>query len=205
MGLVLSDARKLVLARLGVASGESDLADLVDIQLNIEYQTLVLEHQLVVEVADLITTEGEVLVDLPDDLVVILRLLWDGDKLEPKTWIEFSDALSDNSTDLFYVQSGVNQIRLSVEPDADAEDITCWYAQEAPAWDDDIDEPSALPAAFHLLPVERAVEWLALVEEEQGLAQVAKARGDALESRLVRHLGRRMGEGNDVISPKGLS
>ncbi len=205
--MTLTEARTYVLSRLGVTSGETDVVALVDAQLDLELQRIVLEHRLAVDVAELPLTADDQLVDLPPDVNTILKLNRGRTVLEPATWDAFASraAGGDGAGDEpdIYLMSGSNRIRLYPTPGADDDEgLTCWYSVTAEPWG--ATEPTSLPRAFHDLPCERVVAFLALIEEDERLAAAADARADRLEGRLVRHLARRGGLGPSTIRVAGL-
>lgn len=209
--MTLSEARTYVLGRLGISSGDSATVDaLLDLQLNLEYQRLVLKYQLEVDVANLVTTADDAVVDLPDDLNEILKINLGDTTLIPVEWDEFADlnaaseaSSSTEQTPTSYVRSGARRIRVHPTPTADGSDLTCWYASSVDDWDADAEEPVALPAAFHDLPCERVVAFLAALDEALDLAAVATARADTLESEFRRHIGRRGGIGPSAVRIRG--
>lgn len=199
--MTLAEARTYVLARLGISSGESAAIEaLVDQQLDTEYQRLVLELHLEVDVAFLIVTADDPVVELPDDLNEILKINRGTLTLVPLDWDTFAGEVAGATTHsgdgaVAYVRSGSRRIRIHPTPAEDATDLTCWYAVEADAWDQDAEEPVALPRAFHDLPCERVVAWLAALDEEPLIEAGATARAEALAARLRRHIARRGGMG----------
>ena len=205
--MTLDDARSYVRARLGVSSGESATVDaLIDLMLDQEYQRLVLEYQLEVDVASLVTTADDPVVDLPNDLNAILKIN-QGDvtltPVDPDTFSGLVAAGNGLDGEVAYMRNGANRIRIDPTPTTSGSDLTCWYAAAADPWDTAAEEPVALPSAFHDLPCERVVAFLALIDEATDLAALASARADALEDRLRRHLGRRGGMGPSTIFVKG--
>lgn len=214
--MTLEQAHEYVLARLGISSGESGVLEaLVDRQLDQEYQRTVMVHRLVVERTDLVLTAGDPVVDLPDDLNEILTLSAGGRPLQELSWPEYvelvSGTLSDTSAVAFYTPSGTSAVRVHPEPsENDNAGISLWYSAAASSWTGvdgagTSESPDALPSAFHDLPCERAVAFLALIDEALDLAAAATARAENLETMLVRHLGRRAGMAGDTITVRGLS
>ena len=210
--MTFADALSYVRARLGVSSGESATVDaLIELQLDLEYQRLVLEYELEVESASLITTADDPVVDLPDDVTSLLKIYRDDVVLEPVDPDTFARLVAGSSTSgatepEAYMRSGSRRIRVWPTPGENGTDLTAWYAASATTWGDgvgDDDEPLSLPSAFHDLPCERVVAFLALIEEATDLAMAASARAEQLEARLARHLGRRLGLGSATISIKG--
>ena len=208
--MTIAQARSYVLARLGISSGESATVDaLIDLQLDQEYQRIVLEQALEVDVAQLVTTADDPLVDLPDDLNEILKINLGTVTLEPidpDSYAKLS-AYEDQTLDgpVAYMRSGSRRIRLFPSAVADGTDLRCWYTSAAETWNDANPVPLALPAPFHDLPCERVVAFLALLDEATDLAAIANARADDLEARLIRHMGRRGGMATATIPVRGLS
>lgn len=208
--MTLAEARSYVRARLGISSGESaTLDDLIDLQLNIEYQRIVLQFGLEVTVATLVTTADDPVVDLPDDINEIQRINCGDMPLEEIGPDEFASlsagAVSGGSsgTAYTYMRSGSRRIRIFPTPAADGADLTLWYSQEAEAWSTADQAPESLPSAFHDLPCERVVAFLALIDEATDLAVIATSRADALEEKLRRHMGRRGGMALSSITIRG--
>ncbi len=206
--MTLEQAREYVLARLGISSGESDaLETQVNRQLDLEYQRLVLVHLLNVDAANLIETANDPVVELPDDLTAILKITRGSTVMRPVGFDEFASLVAagpGTSGPYAYAVSGSQRIRLHPTPTADSSELMCWFAAAASPWDQDGEVPRELPAAFHDIPCERVVAWLALLDEAIDLAAAATARADELESMLRRHMGRRGGMDGSVIQIAGL-
>lgn len=206
--MTLAEARAYVLARLGISSGESSAVEsLIDQQLDQEYQRLVLELHLEVDVANLVLTSGDPVVDLPDDLNEILKLNRGDVTLTPVDWSTFAESAAVQAESGLgphvYVRSGSRRIRVHPAPTADSADVTLWYAMKADPWDQDAEEPVALPAAFHDLPCERVVAFMGALDEDQLIEARASAVADQLEGRLRRHIARRGGMGPTAIHVRG--
>lgn len=209
----LAAATTYVQARLGVSSGESGVVDsLIGQQLDTEYQRLVLENRLVIDRAGLVLTAGDPFVDLPGDLAVILKMRRGSRTLEPIDFDDFTDleGSPDTSGDVSaYAMAGTSRIIVTPLPGEDEnEGLWLWYATSAPSWTGTDGpgtsaSPDALPAAYHDLPCERVVAFLALLDEAMDLALAAQARADALEARLKIHLARRAGGGAPTIAIRG--
>ena len=206
--MTLAQARAYVLFRLGVTSAETLLVAQVNAQLDEEYQTLVADYRLVTTSTTLTVSFGDPLVDLPDDLLEILKINRGLYTLEPIEWTQFANhsaGADPASGPSEYVLDGTGRIRVWPTPSADDEGVwTCWYAGSAPAWDGESEEPTALPSFIHRLIPERVLEHIALGDEEPGHAAAAKARADILEGRLRRHMAKRIGAGSGVIQVAGL-
>ena len=211
--MLLSDATTYVTARLGISSGESGAVDaLIAQQLDTEYQRLVLENRLVVDQTSLILTAGDPFVDLPDDLAVILRMRRGDVTLTPIDFDDFVELEGGNDTSgdvAGYAMAGTQRIAVTPVPGQnELAGITLWYATSAPTWTGTDGpgtsaSPTALPTAYHDLPCERVVAFLALLDEAMDLALAAEARADRLESRLKAHLGRRAGMDSTTIAIRG--
>lgn len=209
--MTLAQARAYVLSRLGVSSGETALVAVVDSQLNVEYQRIVLELMLMVDKTDLALTAGDDLVDLPNDFGEILKLRRNGVVLQQITWDHLA-ALGEapaESESLGYTFNGPTRIRLGWTPsENDNDGLQLWYTTTADSWTgvDGVGtsaSPNALPVAYHDLPCERVVAFLALTEEDLGLAAAATSRANEIEAKLTRHLGRRVGRAGDTITIRG--
>ena len=111
------------MSRLGISSGETAQATLINLQLDQEYQRLVLEYELEVDVASLVLTANDPVVDLPDDLVAILRINRGTVAFEPITWTQFSEFTTATDTSgvgpSVYVRSGYRRIRIYPTPTTD--------------------------------------------------------------------------------------
>jgi hypothetical protein len=208
--VTFEEAVVYVRSRLPISTAETDVVDQIERQLDQEYQRLVSRYRLLVTTATLVVTIGDPIVDLPDDLVEILKINRDARTIKPVTWTQYAELQSepDSASEQYvYIRDGIGRIRVSPLPSVNEEGVwTLWYAQAAPAWDGTPanELPAALPAAYHDLIPERVVEWIALLEEEQQLASVARANADALEADLRKHLSERTGEGPRAIAVRGL-
>lgn len=189
-----------VLDRLSISSGDSGKVTQIKSILNGERYRVAARYRLLTTTATLDFTAATETVSLPSDVTEVLSIRRGSVLMQPVTEDAYGEMVavgaSTGDGPLYYARSGTGVIRVyGVPSETVAAAATLHYVKRPTALSGDSDTPAELPAEYHELLAERAVQVIALSEEEPGLAAGAGALADRLEAGLREWLNRYGGAG----------
>lgn len=186
----------MVLLRLGVSAGDTQMTNYIHSLLNTEYLRLCAEESLLEKTAALALVAGNNVVDMPNDWQRTIQITEDGIPLRPVTALEYSDIKAAGGPRRVYFPQSPERILVAPAPStSDPQGLEIIYVARPPVLDDDSDVPSALPLEFHDLLAELVLIRAYLAEEDATFAQAAQVNAQGLLDRLRGHRRVSGGEG----------
>lgn len=191
-----AELRAYVLDRLSISSTDAAKVAQVNGVLGAEHASVVSRLGLLPNRTDVAFTAGVSLVALPVTPARIVNLRRGRSLLRELSAERFAEheasgVVDDADGPVVYVFQPPSSVRVFPAPEtSDPAGAVLWY-MSLPAALTDASEPEGIPSAWHTLLAERAIERIALSEEEPGLAGAAGQLAARLESELARHAARR--------------
>lgn len=186
----------MVLLRLGVSSGDTEMGEYVRTLLNAEYIRLAAEERLYEKAGTLSLVAGSPVVDLPNDWQRTIQITEGGHALRPVTALEYTEATVSPGAHRVYFPESPERILIAPEPGtSDPDGLRILYVARPTELTTDASVPTALPVEFHDLLAELVIMRAFLAEEDVTLAQTAQMNAQGLLDRLRSHRNLQAGEG----------